>query len=577
VIAPSTSSPKRDADPSDAAGAASVSSDANSADATQSHPHSVGAALRTVSGVTTLSRFSGLARDALCSRIFGAGPVWSAFAFAFLLPNLFRRLFGEGALSAAFLPQYARFADQDRQQARLYAGATVRMLVIALGGATVLGELILLSALILTSETNSGSLALRLAIVMLPFMPMVCTTAIFGAMLQCRNRFAIPAAAPILVNVCIITAAAVWSFGLGATTIATIYAVSVAVLLAGVLQIIWSIRALRDDRPTILGDASSVRPALRTTLRTMAPVAIGMSALQINTLLDGLIASWPLLVGSTISLPFMGRPITYPLDEASNAILFFGQRLYHFPLGVFGIALATAVFPALSRTTHDMQAFGATLRRGVRLSLFIGIPASIGLLLVRDPLITVIYRGGEFSADDGRRVANVLLGYAPGIWAFGLTHVLTRAFYAHSDTRTPMRISLVAIGVNLILNVSLLWTLREAALAWSTTISAIGQCAALSVLGRRKWGVDLFDRELAISVVRIVALSAVMGLAVVSVDRLMSIGPTWSGQLFRLGLLLTAGVGAFGLLAAALRVPELAWLIEKPPATNNLDTHQSKP
>ncbi len=522
----------------------------------------VGSALRVIASLTTLSRFSGLARDAVCSRIFGAGAIWSAFAFAFLLPNLFRRLFGEGALSAAFLPEYARLTDADPPRAGAFAGAMVRIVSLWLIGATIAGEVIL-GVLVLAGVGAEDGLALRLAMIMLPFMPLVCTTAIFGSMLQCHDRFGVPAAAPILVNLCIIAAATTWTFWLEAGTTAAIYAVAIAVLIAGVFQVGWSLAALRRHRPSIHARTESVRPEIRRTLRRMAPVAIGMSALQINTLIDGLIASWPVLVGPTISIPFLTSAITYPLDEASNSILFFGQRLYHFPLGVFGIALATAVFPMLSRSINEPKAFRDTLLRGLRLSLFIGVPASVGLALIREPLIAVIYRGGEFSDEAMLRTASVLLGYSPGIWAFALIHVFTRAMYAHGDTRTPVRVSLVTIGVNFILNVSLIWVLREAALAWSTTACAIGQCAVLAVICRRRFGDGSRTAALVTPVGRTLVATGAMAIAVLAAGWALPADGDWWIQFLRLSVCVSAGGAAFVIVAIATRAPEIGWLLER--------------
>lgn len=523
----------------------------------------IGSALRTIASVTTISRFSGLARDAVCSRIFGAGPIWSAFAFAFLLPNLFRRLFGEGALSAAFLPEYARLVDNDGDAARRYAGATVRWLLITLGAATVLGELILFG-LTFASRGDEDGLALRLAMIMLPFMPLVCMTAIFGAMLQCHHRFAVPAAAPILVNTFVIFAAVIWTFGVGASHVTTIYVVSIGVLIAGVVQFVWSQATLRDHRPQFTQKADAdVIPILRRTFRRMAPVIVGMSAMQINTLIDGLIASWPILVGPRIGLPFSTHTVAYPLDEASNSVLFFGQRLYHFPLGVFGIALATAVFPALSRAVRHHDFFMDVLHRGVRLSVFIGLPASVGLALVRNPLIEVIYQGGEFTDEDGLRVAKVLLGYSLGVWAFGVTHVLARCLYAQGDTRTPVRISLFFIAANFLLNISLIWVMGESALAWSTTACAVVQCAALLWLSRRRWGAEALDRETVIGVSKSMLATIGMTAAVLVTHALLPDSEDWGGAFARLVTLVTVGGAAYLALARLLHMPELKWLVEK--------------
>jgi len=177
----------------------------------------------------------------------------------------------------------------------------------------------------------------------------------------------------------------------------------------------------------------------------------------------------------------------YPLDDHANAILSFTQRLYQFPLGVFGIAVATAVFPLLARNADEPDRFLATLARGLRLSFFIGLPATVGLILIRHELTFVMYSGGRsaFSSNGSSRAAFVLLGYAPGIWAYSLNHVLTRAFYASGDMRSPMRVGILMVLVNLALNLTLIWFWQEAGLAISTSVSACLQLVILSIVLRR--------------------------------------------------------------------------------------------
>ena len=220
---------------------------------------------------------------------------------------------------------------------------------------------------------------------------------------------------------------------------------------------------------------------------------IGLGVLQLNTFFDGLIASYPATIGHTIF------GYDYPLDEGAMAAVSFAQRLYQFPLGVFGIAVATAIFPLLSKQVNDPEAFGSTVRRGLRLVVFIGLPASIGLMLVRQPLTAVILQGGEFTADDTARVGRVLLGYAPAIWAYSMTHVLTRALYAHGDAKKAMKVAVSMVALNVLLNCTLIWTpLKEAGLAWSTAFCAVLQAILLSgVVGR--YGITVVDRAVASS------------------------------------------------------------------------------
>jgi len=521
----------------------------------------VGAA-RVVASVTLLSRVFGLARDAVCSRVFGAGPVWSAFAFAFLLPNLARRLFGEGALTGAFIPEYARLLEEDETAAARYASAMLGLTIAFLSAITIAGELLLIALLTLTPMGDSGALALRLAMVLLPFAPMVCVTALIGGVLQTHGRFAPTAAAPVILNACIISGVVLWKILSGADLEDAAFSAAGGILVAGALQIVWSLLAARRYTAWTRAVTGS-RDAVVRTLKRTVPVIIGMGALQINTLLDGLIASWPVLVGATISLPFAGT-LDYPLDEASNATLFFASRLYQFPLGVFGIALATAVFPLLARQARAPREFDATLRDGLRLSLFIGLPASLGLALVSRDLTGVIYAGGMFDSESARRVSFVLTMFSAGVWAYIANHTLTRAFYAVGDTRTPMRVSLLMVGINVAMNLGLIWPLGESGLAVSTALCSALQFGVLTILWKRTSGRALGAGW--ISVVPFV-MTLVMGACVLGVLRgthAMGLdSASWAHSGLRLASSVAAGGGVYLALAVFLHRPEIRLLLSR--------------
>jgi len=524
----------------------------------------VGAA-RVVGGLTLLSRVFGLLRDAVCARVFGAGPVWSAFAFAFLLPNLARRLFGEGAITGAFIPAYARLSESDPEGARRYASAMLALVVAAVFALAIVVEGVLLGLYFFTPLGESGGLALLLAMVLLPFAPMVCVTALLGGVLQSHHRFAPTAAAPVILNLCIIAAVLV-AAAVGASLESAAFAAAGGVLVAGALQIAWSLAAARAHTSWTAHFAPAARE-VRETLRRTAPVILGLGALQLNTLLDGLIASYPVLVGPTLFVPGVGA-VEYPLDEASNAALFFAHRLYQFPLGVFGIALATAVFPMLARQAKDPPAFAATLRDGLRLTLFIGLPASVGLVLVRTDLVAVILAGGLFDADAVRRVATILAGYAPAVWAYAMNHTLTRAYYARGDTTTPMRVSIAFVALNVPLNFALIWPLAEAGLAWSTAICAVGQFLTLAALWRRRHAPApaLLHPDTARSAAWTVGLSVVMaGAVLLTLALLPAGGEGRATDLLRLGAAVAVGAGAFLGGAAIAGRPEVRWLVRRGP------------
>lgn len=518
---------------------------------------SIGRAVRTVSGLTLASRVLGLVRDLATVRIFGDSAVGSAFAAALAIPNMFRRLFGEGALSAAFLPEYARLQESDAGGAGAFARTTVALLAMGTGGVTIAIELLLLTLLLLAPGDADRTLSLRLIMVTLPFMPLVCVAAILGGMLQTHGRFAPWAAAPIILNLCIIAAAAPYWLIEDASARAWGYVIGASAVVAGVLQVAWSVRMLRGRVDWRSGGAET-SARVRSMLRRMVPALIGLGTLQLNSFIDTLIAMWPLWVGPRIG------GVAYPLDEASNSVLYYAQRLYQFPLGVFGIAVATAVFPALSRASEDPASFVRTLRRGIRLSLFIAIPASVGLALVRTDLVSTLYSGlGDgFSQEGVRRAGWVVLGYSVGVWAYSLNQLWTRAFYARNDTTTPMRIAIAMVALNLALNVSLIWRLGEAGLAWSTSIAAIIQCALLGLAARRHLGLPrLMDASVRVGLLRSVAISAVMGVAVWGVLGAWGTRDAWAtGALALLSATVAGGV-VYLVGSWIARAPELSWLL----------------
>jgi len=528
----------------------------------QSQEHHFGGALagaiRVVSSLTLLSRFAGLARDVATAHIFGSGPTASAFRAAYAIPNLFRRLFGEGALSAAFLPEYTRLVKDGSPIAPRLASLVCWLLTLATGVITLVLEAVLLAVLVLAPADGERALSLKLMMLMLPMMPMVCITAILGGMLQVHGRFGPPAAAPILLNLFQIAAGALFFLGFVSDAPTMAYIVGAAAGLASVAQVLWSLHALRNSvqwTRLFHGAADSAR----VILRRFVPVLLGLGTLQLNTMLDVVIAMWPIWIG-----PLMFG-MKHPLDDSSNGILSYTQALYQFPLGVFGLAVATAVFPLLSRAADDAPLFLSTLRRGLRLSLFIGLPASLGLLLVRDDLVAVVYSGSKtgFGPQAIQRASDVLLGFAPAVWAYSLNHVYTRAFYAKGDTTTPMRLAVAMVGLNLTLNLTLLWWLREAGLAWSTAITATVQCLVLAWLCSRKLGTRIIDAPTVRGFAMISLVSAAMSVAVLALRWTLPEAHRWFVHAWRLVAACLVGAGVFASAAWVLRLPELRWLMQR--------------
>lgn len=495
-------------------------------------------------------------RDLVTVRVFGDTAIGSAFAAAFAIPNLFRRLFGEGALSAAFIPEYTRLSDDDPEKAHAFASLTIGLLALVTGLITVVVEAGLLAAIMLSAENPDRIYSLKLMMLMLPFMPMICIAAILGGMLQTHNRFGPWAAAPIILNLCIIAAAVPFFFVEDPDPAAWGYPIGIAAVVSAFFQVLWSLWALR-GKVHWTQRVSSASVQTRAMLRRMGPVLIGLGTLQLNTLMDTLIAMYPNWIGPTL----LGHE--YPLDESSNAILFYAQRLYQFPLGVFGIAVATAAFPALSRVADDKARFSEMLSRGVRLSLYIGLPASIGLMVVGSPLIRVMYSGfGEGFSESGIQRAGAVLGaYSIAVWAYSLNQLYTRAFYAQNDTRTPMRIALVMVVINLTLNLALIWRFREAGLAWATAICAMLQTLWLQIESSRKQrvGMDLQSRTKR-PYLLIITGTLLMGLGIWSVARWWSLPEQWGLQLVRVLTICTIGAGFYAIWSIVWNMQELRWI-----------------
>jgi len=524
-----------------------------------------------VSALTLLSRVTGLVRDAVLGAAFGLSPVLGAFTIGFLVPNLFRRLFGEGALTAAFIPRYTELLKQDRRLAKRLATLCIALLLVVTASLVLLGELLLAALQGARDWSGESTLAIRLTMLMLPYMPMICLVALIGGILQVHGRFGPPAAAPIILNLTMILAVLFATAGVDGQQFGeqVIHIVAVSVLLAGLMQLLYQVIAmLRVESFTLrLGGAWR---AMRPVLAMMLPMLFGLAVFQINAFADTLIAYAfaPPEARLHDTFTLLGREWSYPIaDRGAAAALAFAQRLYQFPLGVFGIALATAIFPALSRTAAqrdgDADAFRNTFQHGLRLAMFIGLPASVGLVFVRLPLARLIFQYGDFDLPACQRVATILAGYACGVWAYSVTHVITRAFYANQDAMTPLKVSLVMVAFNLTLNLTLIWPLSTAGLAWSTAISAAIQVVILLMVIRRHIDAPV-NRDVLLGWGKTLLLTVVMGACLVPFVLQVNTGEMGRAMsAMRLGAMVLVGAAVFTAGAWLLKCDELRWLIRR--------------
>ena len=521
---------------------------------------------RQIAFLTALSRIFGLVRDIAYGHFFGAGGLLDAWIIAFRIPNLSRRLFGEGAASASFVPIYSEVLYQDREQAAKLLNTVVTVLFVILSSLVLLGEGIIWFYYSFFAQTNETELILSLSSIMLPYMLFVCMVAILAGILNVHRHFARPALAPIVLNIFIIGTILFTGWLLKLDSREQLFYVAVAVLIAGLVQIAIQIQPLRRS-------GVSIRPAwhvhsesFRKILLLMGPMILGLTVTQINTLADDLIA-W-CFSGSDEKGPFfefLGAQIQYPMWRGSVSHLYYAQRLYQLPLGVLGISLATAIFPVMSADAarKDFTALRITISRGIRGTVFVALPATVGMIMVAGPLIAAAFEHGKFTGEDTNMVVTTLIFYALGLCGYFAQQILARAFYSMQDSKTPMLSALIAVLANFILNLSLIWFLGRAGLAAATAVCAYIQVIILTLVLRTRLGRSILD-GLPVTLVKSIIATAVMWLIGAAVIFLMKGLP--DGRLFnvlRLGVVVPSAVAVYVLCAKLLHIEMLSLFVGK--------------
>src|SRR5258706_4699516 len=370
--------------------------------------------------------------------LLGAGPLADAFLIAFKLPNLFRRLFAEGAFSAAFVPLFGGLLARDgRAAAERIAGQTLAWLTATLLALTVLAELVMPALMLALAPGFVGDparfdAAVALTRITFPYLLFIALTALLGGMLNALDRFAAAAAAPILLNVVMIAAALVLPPWVGGAAPALAWGVFVA----GALQLVWLAGACRAAGCALALPWPRWEPGVRRLLQLLGPGAFGAGAVQIGLMINVILASL--------------------LAPGSVSFLYYADRIVQLPLGVVGAAIATALLPALTRDLQRGEAAArTTLDRALEGALALTLPAMAGLVVLAEPIIAVLFQRGAFDAAATHATAATLAGFALGLPAYVLVKVLAPAFFAREDTRTPVRAAVIALVVNLVLDVAL--------------------------------------------------------------------------------------------------------------------------
>ncbi|MCP3177658.1 MAG: murein biosynthesis integral membrane protein MurJ [Desulfuromonadales bacterium] len=492
---------------------------------------------------TGLSRIGGLVRDMVVAGFFGAGFATDAFFMAFTIPNLLRRFFAEGSLTAAFVPTFSDVLHREGpEEARRVASICWTLLLLVLTLVTlagVLGSPYIVRFIGFGFGSIEGKLALTdyLNRIMFPYIFFVSLLALLTGILNVHGRYFWPSVSPLVLNIAMVLSA----IFLSPLFEVPITALAVGVLLGGLLQLLMQFPALKATEIRLRLDFSFSHPAVRRIASLMLPGIAGVAIYQINVVLTRLLASF--------------------LPEGSVSYLYYGQRLFEFPQGIFIVSLAQAVLPSMSRQASlgDMDGLKESLRFALILIALFTLPAAVGLLLCAVPVFSLFFMSGAFGFEEVRQSALALAFYAPGLFFLGISRVVVPAFYAMKNTRTPVWISFWTLLVNAGLGLALMGPFKHLGLALALTLSSVFNGALLLWMLRRVAG-PLGLMPVITNLLRLIPVTLLMGIVVWSI---LQFGP-WT-EAGRHGLkaavlfaAVSTGMLVYGVGCMVVRIPQAA-------------------
>ena len=459
-----------------------------------------------ISLAVTASRVLGLVRDQVFAALFGAGLQYDAFLTAFRIPNLLRDLFAEGALSAAFVTTFTQVQQtKGSEEAFRLSNRVATALMLVLSAICVVGWIFARSIVYWLAPgfydvPGKAELTIHLTRIMIPFLLLIALAAKAMGILNARNKFAIPAIAPVFFNLGSVIGGLFLGFTVGPSLgLSPIEGMAFGTLVGGFLQFAVQWPSLRRAGFRYRPMLDFYDPGVRQIMRLMGPAIIGTAAVQINVFVNTNFAS-------EIVDPATGAVLNGPVSWLSYAF-----RFMQFPIGVFGVAIATAALPPLSRSTSnpDYVEFRQTLAHSLALVFLLCIPSAVGLVVLGRPIVALVFEHGKFTSFDTVQTANALAAYSVGLAGYAAVKVLSPAFYALNDARTPMLISVGSIVVNFVMNSLLVGPFGHVGLAFSTSTVALVNFLLLAVFMRRRLG-RLGGRRLAATVFRVIAASCAM-------------------------------------------------------------------
>jgi putative peptidoglycan lipid II flippase len=487
----------------------------------------------TVGGWTMASRILGFARDMLIAALLGAGPVADAFFVALKLPNLFRRLFGEGAFNAAFVPAFAGLLTAEgRPAAQRFADEAFAVMAFWLGLLTIAGEVFMPQVMSVLApgfadDPPKFALAVTLSRITFPYLVLICLAALISGVLNGLERFTAAAASYVLFNI-ISIGCMLWL----TPYVPTVgHALSWGVTASGVLQLGLLLWAVRRAGMTMHLPRPRLTPQMRVLLRRMAPGLVGAGVTQLNLAIDVIIAS--LLPAGTVS------------------VLYYADRVQQLPLGVIGTAVGTALLPLLSRQVRAGESIAAhaTLNRAIEYALFLTLPAAVALAVSAYPIMSALFGRGAFAGESVLLSSQSLAAYAIGLPAFVLVKVLAPGFFARGDTATPVKIGVAAVVLNLAMNLAFMVPLQHVGPALATSLAALFNVVSLGVVLARR-GHLVLDAPLRSRCLRMTAAAAAMGMVLSALQQELFAVPLHGfTRISALALLVAAGVAAYGVAA----------------------------
>lgn len=500
---------------------------------------------------TSVSRVLGLARDTVFAALFGTSAVADAFNVAFLIPNFFRRLLGEGLLSAAFVPVYSEHMEtRSREEVDRLGNAALADLAVVLTAVTALGLLftgffVSLWAPGWHGRTEQLALTVRLTRLLFPYVFFVGLAALVQAILNASYRFTVPALSPVLLNVCFLAAAFLLCPLMGPRLEDRILGFAIGGLAGGLCQLLVQVPLLPGTGFRLRPRVDFRSPGIRTILGLMLPGLFGLGVAQINAVVDSFLATF--------------------LESGSVTALRLGTRVTLLPLAVFGVAIASASLPVLSHRAArgEPDALREILSHSTRMILFLLVPASVGLVLLREPIVRLLFVRGAFDAGASLRLTSDAILYSSvGLFAYGGVKVVVQVFYSLKDTATPVRVAAASVALNVALSLLLMRPLGVGGLALATSLSSVANMGVLFGLLRRRIG-RVAGRALAVSVARILAASVAMGVAARALYGALGAAlpeerlPTLAA---RLGIAIAAALVTYFGAAAILRAEEIGHL-----------------